>query len=203
MSKLPISVIVPFSKSRDSFFYRYTLPSIESNIPYEIIIEEGEGSAPYKRNKGARKATQEYLFFCDDDCILGNDCLKTMYYSINEQEEGFAYSHNLSIVNSKEAHPIGKNFISDSFSFDLERLKKHNYIDTLTLLKTKHFPQFDESLEGYQDWDLWLTIAKQGVKGLFIDDVLFMKFYLDKGISSNPERHMQAKNAVRKKHGLA
>lgn len=202
MDKLPISVIVPFSIHRDTFFHRYCLPSIEANNPHEIIVEDGEGSAPYKRNLGAKKATQDYLFFCDDDSILANDCLKTMYFAIDGEEEGFAYSHYIGIVNSKDTHPIGKNFVQHSHPFSLSQLKKNNYIDTMSLVKTKHFPGFDEELVGFQDWDLWLRVAEQGVRGEFINDVLFIKFYFDQGISSDPKRHMQAKATVKKKHGI-
>ncbi len=202
MTKLPISVVVPLSKHRRNFFYRYVLPSIESNQPAEILIEDCEGSAPVKRNLGASKATQDYLFFCDDDTVLGTDCLKMMYYAIDEEVEGFAYCHYMAVVKDSTAHPHEKNFINQAHPFSFERLKKHNYIDTMSLLKKEHFPGFDEELVGFQDWDLWLTIARNGVTGKLIDDILYIKFYLDKGISSDAERHMAAKSFVKAKHGL-
>jgi Glycosyl transferase family 2 len=202
MSTLPISVVVPLSKHRRAFFYRFCLPSIEANKPAEILIEDCEGSAPYKRNLGASKAKQDYLFFCDDDAILGADCLNTMYYAIENEKEGFAYCHYASVVNGEEAHPHGKNFIQYAHPFNLPRLKKHNYIDTMSLLKAEHFPEFDETLQAFQDWDLWLTIASEGVAGQFIDEVLFMKFHLDKGISSDPERQVAARKIIKKKHLL-
>jgi len=202
MNNLPISVIVPLSKHRKAFFYRYCFSSIEANKPAEILIEDCEGSAPYKRNFGASKATQEYLFFCDDDAILGADCLSTMYYAIENEKEGFAYCHFLVVVTDPIAHPHGKNFVLNTQPFYLPTLKRHNYIDTMSLLKAEHFPGFDEELLGFQDWDLWLTITDKGVTGQFIDDVLFMKFSLDQGISSNPKLHNQAKIVVKKKHGI-
>lgn len=202
MGDLPISVVVPFSPHRDAFFYRFCLPSIEANRPAEIIVEEGSGSAPVKRNRGADKAREEYLFFCDDDSILAGDCLKRMYEEIEGKEAGFSYSHYMGVVNGVEMHPIGRNFVQKSQPFDFEALQKNNYIDTMSLLKREYFPRFDEELAGYQDWDLWLRIAKSGVKGQFIDEVLFLKFYFDKGISSDPLRHGEAKRKVIAKHGL-
>lgn len=202
MTTLPISVVVPLSKHRKDFFYRYVLPSIESNAPAEILIEECEGTAPVKRNLGASKATQDYLFFCDDDTILGADCLKKMYYSIDEEVEGFAYSHFMAVVKDGSTHPHKENFVHQSLPFNVERLKKHNYIDTMSLLKKEYFPGFDEELAGYQDWDLWLRVVDKGVLGMLVDDVLYIKFYLDEGISSNAERHMAAKSVVKAKHGL-
>ncbi|MEC7839167.1 MAG: glycosyltransferase [Chlamydiota bacterium] len=201
--KLPISVIIPLTKSREPFFYNYCLPSVEANNPQQIIIEDDEGSAPYKRNLGASKATQPYLFFCDDDTILSKNCLPKMFQAIHAKEEVFAYSHYAVIVTKEEAHPIGKNFIHQSKPFNAKALQKNNYIDTMSLLKTQSFPGFDENLLGYQDWDLWLRVVNSGGTGAFIDDLLFMKFCFDKGISSDRIRHREAKEAVRSKHQLA
>lgn len=200
MEDLPISVIIPLSDHRKDFFYRFCLPSIEANNPKEIIIIDEEGSAPYKRNKGFRLSTQNFLFFSDDDAILGSDCLKKMLDAIEHGPEAFSYSHYAGIVTNKDAHPLGENFISESKPFDLDSLKKHNYIDTMSLVKREFFPGFDESLLGFQDWDLWLTIAEAGGTGFFIDDMLYMKFYFDTGISSDSERHKESKLIVKQKH---
>ena len=67
---LPISVIVPLSKNRRSFFENFVLPLIEANNPVEIIVNDDEGRAPKKRNDGFKKSTQPFLFFCDDDILL-------------------------------------------------------------------------------------------------------------------------------------
>lgn len=200
MEDLPISVIVPLSSHRKDFFYRFCLPSVEANNPKEIIIIDEEGTAPHKRNKGFDISTQNFVFFCDDDAILGCDCLKKMLQSIENGPEAFSYCHYAGIVTNKNAHPLKENFISESKFFDLDSLKRYNYIDTMSLLKREFFPRFDESLLGYQDWDLWLTIAEAGGTGFFIDDMLFLKFYFDSGISSDPERHQKFKLIVKQKH---
>lgn len=200
--KYPISVIIPHQKSRSLFFSRFCLPSVEANSPKEIIIEDCEGSAPYKRNLGASKASQDFLFFCDDDTILAKNCFEKMYAALDGSSHTFAYSHYSGIVMNQEAHPIGKNFVFQSQSFDLKRLKQSNFIDTMSLLKAESFPGFDEELLGFQDWDLWLTMIKNGASGCLVDDLLFMKFYFDSGISSNLKKHMDAKEVVKKKHYL-
>ena len=75
---LPISVIVPLSKNRTDFFYRFVLPLIEANNPAEIIINDNDEGAPKKRNDGFDKSTQQYLFFCDDDLLLPSDHLEKL-----------------------------------------------------------------------------------------------------------------------------
>lgn len=199
---LPISVIVPFSKDRDAFFYRFCLPSIESNNPAEIIIESDEDKAPVKRNRGAKKATQPYLFFCDDDTILAKDCLPRMLTLLEETKLQFCYCNYFGIVLDEKSHPIGKNYIQISKPFSYDLLRKHNYIDTMSLLQAAAFPGFDEELEGYQDWDLWLTIVEQGGKGAYIDDLLYLTFHLGAGISNNIEALKRARKKIRHKHML-
>jgi hypothetical protein len=44
-------------------------------------------------------------------------------------------------------------------------------------MRREIFPGFDETLESLQDWDLWLTIAERGGKGLFIPGYAFSTAY--------------------------
>lgn len=201
--QLPISVIVPLSNSRKRFFYDYVLPSIKANDPAEIIIKDEEGSAPYKRNKGAEEATQKYLYFCDDDCILSAMCLQTLYDILKADKLGrkFSYCDYHSIVTDKKAHPAGENFVNKGRSFSYEALKKGNYIDTMSLVEKEVFPGFDEELTRFQDWDLWLRIGKEGHKGAYYPDILFLKFYMDQGITSRMSTN-EAIKIIKEKHGI-
>jgi hypothetical protein len=47
------------------------------------------------------------------------------------------------------------------------------YIHTSSLIRRADFPGFDETLKKFQDWDLWLSIAESGGKGVWIDKMLF------------------------------
>lgn len=201
--ELPISVIVPLSDSRKRFFYDYALPSIRTNNPAEIIVRDEEGSAPYKRNKGAEEATQPYLFFCDDDIILSKDCLGTMYEIIDndKKERSFVYCDYWSVVTDKKAHPHGESFINKGRPFNYEQLKKGNYIDTMSLVRTSDFLGFDEDLIRFQDWDLWLRMGKKGYEGIYYPDDLFMKFYMDEGITSKMDTN-KAINVIKQKHDI-
>lgn len=205
--ELPISVIVPFSKSRSDFFYGYCEPSIRANNVKEIIVVDEEGSAPYKRNKGAEKATQPYLYFCDDDCILNKDCLSTMYEIIDadKKDRSFIYCDYQTIVTDAKAHPnVGnRNFVAKAQPFDFEKLKKGNYIDTMSLIRADRFLGFDEKIMRFQDWEMWIRMAKEGYEGIYYPGVLFMKFYMDEGITSSPKiTDKEAVNVIRKKHNF-
>ncbi len=200
---LPISVIVPLSKNRKDFFETMTLPLIEANDVNEIIVNDDEGRAPKKRNAGFKKSTQPFIFFCDDDVLLPSNYISTLYdVLIKNPQIDFAYTGYNGIVLHPESHPMGNNFRIPNVEFSLNALKKGNYISTMTLMRREVFPMFDENLKRLQDWDLFLTIVKNGGKGILVPNLTFYAYYLDSGITSNDNSEIDALNSVRIKHQI-
>jgi len=200
---LPISVIIPLSRNRRPFFNTMVLPLIEANNPIEIIINDNDGSAPKKRNDGFLKATQPYTFFCDDDILLPANYLESLLNALKKNPDiGFAYTGYHGIVLHPESHPMRGNFEIPAIQFNPEALRYGNYISTMTLVHKELFPMFDEKLKRLQDWDIWLTLVKQGVKGILVQDLTFYAYYLDSGITSNTNSEVDAVNAIRVKHNL-
>ena len=206
---LPISVIIPLSSNRRKFFNNFVLPLIEANNPNEIIINDNLGSAPKKRNDGFNKSTQPYVFFCDDDILLPSNYLEILYNELKSYElksdaiYGFAYTSYDGIVLHPETHPMHGNFSINAFPFDGERLKKGNYISTMSLIKRENFPMFDENLKRFQDWDIYLNmyINKQ-IKGVFIKDTRFYAYYLDSGITTGNKYQQESYNRIKRKYNL-
>ena len=200
---LPISVIVPLSKNRRSFFNNFVLPLIEANNPVEIIVNDDEGRAPKKRNDGFKKSTQPFLFFCDDDILLPANYLESLYNALLKNPDvGFAYTGYHGIVLHPDSHPMRGNFQIPAIQFNANALKRGNYISTMTLVRKELFPMFDENLKRLQDWDVWLTIVKNGGKGILVPNLTFYAYYLDAGITSNTNSEIDAINAIKIKHGI-
>ena len=115
------------------------------------------------RNEGIALAEGEYVFVCDADIVLRPDCLEKMLRALKEHPEcSFAYS---------SFNWQGKIF--KSYPFDVERLKKMNYINTAALVRKKDHPGFDPAIGKFQDWDVWLTMVRAGKSGCYIPEVLF------------------------------
>lgn len=76
-----------------------------------------------------------------------------------------------------------------------------NFISTMSLLHTRLFPGFDEILQRYYDWDLWLNLAYRGYTGYHVPRVLFTAHFMDNGISSQQESRQQSIAVVRHKWG--
>lgn len=130
------------------------------------IIEQEHLGAPAARNRGFRESEGEFLFFCDDDVVLKKDALEKMIRGLNEHPEA-SYVYSDFYFGWK---------IFRSFDFDKERLKKTPYISAMSLIRRQHFSGWDESLKKFQDWDLWLTMLKNGYQGYYLREILFKTF---------------------------
>ena len=194
MSKLPVSVVVPHKLSRSIFFNNYCLPSIELNNPNEIIILSGDEHVQIKRNEGASISNSEFIFFCDDDIILPIKFFERLLSEIGDND--FAYcdyiaaNHPNTIFKRHTAKP-----------FDIVTLRQQNYISTMSLVRKSAFPGFDENIERLQDWDMFLTMTEMGSTGVYVQNLDFIAFWLDQGITGNDNWH-NANEIVRRKHNL-
>jgi glycosyltransferase involved in cell wall biosynthesis len=168
---LPISVIIPTTKDklRKDFFENYVFPLIDANRPMEIIINDDLGGAPKKRNDGFKKSTQPFVFFCDNDILLPKNHLEKLLDVLNKNpDKAFAYSGYVAIVLDTINHPIKTNFMIPTMPYSVERLKQANFISTMSLIRRELFPMFDENLKRLQDWDIYLTMLKNGNKGIAV-----------------------------------
>lgn len=176
---LPVSVCVPLTRID---LYRVVVrPSIERNNPREIIEITGDDTASVKRNRAAVQASCPYLFFCDDDTILDPECLAVMLDKLNHNRRaGYAYCDYIHI-----AHPRRGTGIHRAKPFNARRLREDNYISTMSLIRHDVFPGFDETLERFQDWDLYLSFLDKGIEGIYVGAgiPLFAAYYDGYGIT--------------------
>lgn len=115
------------------------------------------------RNEGIAAAHGKYIIICDADIVMRPDCLEKMHCALeNNPNYSFAYS------GFKWGWKTFK-----SFPFNLERLKKMNYINFASLVRREHHPGLDVSINKFQDWDVWLAMALRGQKGWYIPEILF------------------------------
>ncbi len=140
------------------------LESLVTNQSY-LFLNQVNAGAPAARNRGAKEAKGEYLFFCDADAILIPSALESLVRNL-EANPSISYAYS-SFLWGKKIFKLSE--------FDPEKLKKMPYIHTMSLIRRSDFPSsgWDESIKKLQDWDLWLTMLEQGKTGLYIPEVLF------------------------------
>lgn len=179
---------------------------IKENISAVVLRQENKGAAA-ARNRGFKEAKGEYVIFWDADTVAKSDMLEKMVKSLEEHPEAsYAYCQFKFGWKTMKSH-----------NFDPDLLKKINYIDTTSLIQKNNFIGFDESLNRFQDWDMWLSISEQNKTGVFIPEVLYAKIvHCRKGISSwlpsflykmpwqtkKIKEYEKAKNIIFAKHNL-
>ena len=196
---LPVSVIVPLSAHRMPLFESAVLPSIRQNDPAEIHLIPGDANANVKRNLGAAKAGGQYLFFCDDDVILADDCIPRLCAAMDSAPRDVAYTYGDFLYVS---HPRRKTGTHKADKWNAAALRRANYISTMSLIRRDVFPGFDESIERLQDYDLWLTLLGKGYVGRHIGGhPLFCALHLGDNITKR-SGFDEAMKIVHAKHGI-
>ncbi|MFA5886588.1 MAG: glycosyltransferase family A protein [Patescibacteria group bacterium] len=138
--------------------------TINTDHKYLFLNQINQG-APAARNRGYQESRGEFLFFCDADVILKPTALEIMLNTlISSPEASYVYP---SFYWGNKLFKVGQ--------FDTEKLKKMPYIDTMALIKRVDFPTdgWDENLKKFQDWDLWLSMLKNGKIGKWVPEILF------------------------------
>lgn len=172
-----------------------------------IYFEQNNMGPCAARNRGAKRASGQYMIFCDADVVMEPEMLEIMLKALrNNQNAGFCYS---SFIWGRKKFKL--------WPYDNEKLKKIPCIHTTSLIKMEYFPGFDETLKKFQDWDLWLAMAEQGRTGIWIDKILFkiaasgtqtmsswLPSFAYKFFPFLPQvkKYNQAMSIIRKKHNL-
>jgi len=172
--------------------------------PVQLICQSNQG-APAARNRGFDESIAPYILFCDADIVWEKDALEKMYNVLVVQ-------HNIDIAYS--SFYFGrKKFVCGPYT--REKLEKYNIFHTSSLLRRESFPRFDEKLTRFQDWDLWLTMTRNGAQPFWISEFLFRVQPHKGGISTflpsflyrfsflpAVKKYRAAERIIRNKHGI-
>ncbi|MBI5732225.1 MAG: glycosyltransferase family 2 protein [Candidatus Magasanikbacteria bacterium] len=177
------------------------------NYPQIKFLEMEHKGAAAARNRGFQESAGEYVIFWDADLSAKKQMLQTLFEALKSHPEAsYAYS---SFYFGWKKFP--------SRQFDPAALRKCNFIHTSALIRRRDFPGFDENLQKFQDWDLWLTLLAQGQSGTFVPEFLFcvkprrhgLSAWLPSFIYKLPwlplprlKKYLRWQKIVQKKHGL-
>ncbi|MCW4033485.1 MAG: glycosyltransferase family 2 protein [Candidatus Bathyarchaeota archaeon] len=168
---------------------------LAKKYPLQIIRQEHSG-ANVARNNGFQHSKGELLLFSDDDIRFKPSFLEKLVKALETNpEKSYAYC-GLKI----DGEEFGKK------PFNPNRLKRQNYINTVSLIRRSRFPGWDPKIMRFQDWDLWLTMLERGDHGILVPEYLFSSSRTSSIISNDSVKgnltHLEAYEAVRKKHKL-
>ena len=195
--RYPVSVVVP---TRYMELDRYVNQALQSACPQQIIlVTSTDPINPNKqRNVGFGRVNQPHVFFMDEDILVDAYIFREMLTAMHDQHTQWAYSDFFCIN-----HPLNGTFKHTAGAYSWERLKKGNFISTMSLVKTSIMPRWDETIERLQDFDCWCQLGKSGYAPAYVDKPLFTAIYdaKESGITK-ALGYNDAYKILKTKHGL-
>lgn len=203
---LPVDVVVPHLPSRQWFFRKYTLPSLEAQNPSRIIIKDGPGGACGKRNEGALEATSPYVFLCDDDLVVSGGYLERCLGMLEAHSLPVAYAYSDWIqvpMPGCMSPPLTHAQYVEVPEFEHFPLHDRGGVD-FPIFRRECFQPFDEKVKRFQTWDWMLSMKKAGFTGKKMVGYNVISFMLDRGITTgtSTEDSAWARTYIQRKHGF-
>lgn len=144
-----ITVVIATKNISDIGNTLYSLQNQSLGNPKIVVIEDKQRrGANWARNEGFKQVKTNYVLFSDDDIFWEEDAIQNLYLTLLKTPKA-SYCYGCYEMDDK---------IYCNQEFDLAKLKKENYISTMSLIKSSDFVGFDENLKRFQDWDLWLNM---------------------------------------------
>ena len=146
-----------------------------------IHLEKNEGAC-VARNTGAQIAEGKYYAFLPADSALYPGMARIWYENLEDNSEyDFLYGGYRFVDENGDPLPNGDYFFHP---FEPYLLEVSNYIDGSFPIKAESFWKYakimgqedglwDKNVKSLQDWDYWLSVVKNGGKGIYIQDIFF------------------------------
>jgi len=166
------------------------LEKILSNYNCNFIKLTKHKGEPTARNTGGKIAKGEFIYFCDSDVILYDYTFKLLIQKLHDN------------INCSWAYGNFKwgNRILTFAPFNPIRMLEVNCSSTMSLIRHCDFIGFDESLKKLQDWDLFISMMKEGKLGIWEDSLLFETPFSKTGITNNSISEQEARKILKQKH---
>jgi glycosyltransferase involved in cell wall biosynthesis len=164
------------------------------------IHQENRGLSA-ARNTGILRSSGEYLTFLDSDDMFVADKLETLVNAL-ERDRGLGFVAGQAVLIDENGLPLGKVF-DTPLPENPVHLLLWNPLHVCSVMLRREWQQkvglFDESLRAYEDWDMWLRLARVGCRmGWVPHPVSFYRFHT-RQMTRDKERMTTATFAVLKK----
>ena len=148
-----------------------------------INLNENSGVA-VARNEAIKNAKGRYIAFLDSDDIWEKEKLRKQIVFM--QRNGYVFTYT-SYQHFKEDIQIAKQAVKIPLEMTYKQALKGNQIGCLTVvLDKKQITKIEFSKERHEDYRLWLSVLKQGIKAYGINESLaYYRTGSSKSISGN------------------
>jgi len=161
------------------------------------IYQENSGLSA-ARNTGIRNSTGNTLTFLDSDDLFDPRKLELLADKLDSDPE-LGFAAGMAVLIDQNGNPLGKTFDQPPPA-DLTDLLYWNPFHVCSVMIRRNWQEqaglFDESLRAYEDWDMWLRLARLGCRmGWVAEPVSYYRFHTDQ-MTRDRERMTTASFAV-------
>jgi glycosyltransferase involved in cell wall biosynthesis len=145
---------------------------ILSNLkkPKTRILRQANQKLPAARNNGIKLAKGKYICCLDADDMLAPTYLEKCLGKMEKENLDICYTWIQEFGDSNNIWQTG--------DFDIETLIHQNCVEVSAVFKRSIWKKtggYDEKMiQGYEDWNFWIAIAKAGGIGAKVDEPLFL-----------------------------
>jgi hypothetical protein len=142
------------------------------DLPAVLVRQPVNRGLAAARNTAVERSRGEYVLILDADNQIYPHCLSRLAAALDaDPDAGFAYGL---LQRFDETGPTG---LLGKFGWNLERLRRGNYIDALAMIRRTALDEVggfstDPRLMGWEDYDLWCAIASRGMHGAHVREIL-------------------------------
>jgi Glycosyl transferase family 2 len=124
------------------------------------------------RNTGVAQARCDRLLMLDADNEVRRTAIERLMAAL-DADPGASFAYGIMERFSAE----GPEGLVSCFGWDPERLRGSNYIDAFSLIRSEAIGAMggyscDQRLYGWEDYDLWVRMAEDGRRGVFVPEII-------------------------------
>jgi glycosyltransferase involved in cell wall biosynthesis/GT2 family glycosyltransferase len=166
--------------------------------PKTRVLHQANMGLPEARNQGIRQAHSKYI--C---CLDADDTLEPTYLekaiTLLETNLGISFAYSWAKLFGDEEGTW------KTESYDLEKLLRYNHISVAAVFARSAWEQVSgytsDMQQGYEDWEFWIRLGAQGLRGQLIPEALFNHRRHGKNMTDSArEKHQQIFLDITRRH---
>lgn len=165
-----IIVVEDHATDRSRFVVRDFMDA-HPDVPIVLFAKDANEGLAAARNSGFELARAEKVMVMDADNLIYPTCLRKLAAALDDHADADAVYAILEDFGDQRN-------IRSAVAWDVARLCAANYIDAQAMLRRSMWTRLrgyradDEFVYGWEDWDLWLRLAREGGHALLIPQIL-------------------------------
>ncbi|MCG3176578.1 MAG: Undecaprenyl-phosphate 4-deoxy-4-formamido-L-arabinose transferase [Candidatus Omnitrophica bacterium] len=161
-----------------------------------VVYHDSNRGLAAARNTGILAARGRYIVPLDADNLLDPAMAATCLNHIEKHGQGFVYT---------DLYRFGKRTVRvETPEYSLERLAEANYIDACAMFRKADWEDaggYKADVPGYEDWEFWLHLGKQGISGRRVPKPLFYyRVNPSSMLTATVARHREHQRTLRALH---